>query len=65
MAGALIYAPHPLDCPLLWPLVEAASKPVVGTVEELDDHAKAAAVTAVGAAATHMLTPPLGATLVL
>ena len=36
---------------------------VVGTTVALDDHAKAAPVTAVGAAAAVNMTPPFGATL--
>lgn len=50
---------------LVWPSLEAAIKPVVGIVELLADHANAAPVTAVGAAAATICTPPFGATFVL
>jgi hypothetical protein len=57
----LKYCAHPLVCPSL----AAAISPVVGIVEALADHAKAAPVTAVGAGVAVIITPPFGATLVL
>ncbi|HET6236168.1 MAG TPA: hypothetical protein VFE41_14595 [Acetobacteraceae bacterium] len=61
MAGAVKYCAQPF----IWPSPAAAVSPVVGTAELLTDHAKAAPITAVGAATAIICTPPFGATFTL
>ncbi len=61
VAGAVIYAPHPL----VWPSAPPTTRPEVGITELLADHPKAAPATAVGAAVAISCTPPFGATFVL